>query len=107
MISPSILERSFSEALSANDPGKKFEPECKQLLTHMLSVPMNEGQRVTLRNHPGRGMSCQVGDGEVRHVDSVEFARIVWSIYMGPKGVCEDLRTGLVTRLPEGTTTTR
>ena len=98
-ISPSVLERSFSEALSANDPQQKFAAESKRLLDHMLSAPMHEGQQVTLRHHPGRGMSCQVGDGERLHVDSVEFARIVWSVYMGPKGVSPELRSGLASRL--------
>lgn len=98
-ISPSVLERSFSEALSANDPQQKFAAESKRLLDHMLSAPMHEGQQVTLRHHPRRGMSCQVGNGRPLHVDSVEFARIVWSVYMGPKGVSPELRTGLASRL--------
>lgn len=100
-ISASVLERSFADALAANDPQQKYAAESKRLLDHMLSAPMHEGQRVTLRHHPGRGMSCQVGDGERLHVDGLEFSRIVWSIYLGPKAVSPDLRTGLASRLGE------
>ena len=98
-ISQTILEKSFSASFAENDPENQFTAESKLTLDHMVAAPMKKGQTVTITHLPGNGMTCQVGDGEVLHVPNRAFAHMVWNVYMGPKGVCPTLRTGLVTRL--------
>jgi hypothetical protein len=98
-ISQTILEKSFAASFADNDPEKKFTEESKQTLGHMVAAPMKKGQVVTITHLPGKGMTCQVGDGAALHVPNPEFAHMVWNVYMGPKGVCPTLRTGLVERL--------
>jgi hypothetical protein len=98
-ISQMILEKSFAASFAENDPENKFTAESKLTLDHMVAAPMKKGQTVTITHLPGNGMTCQVGDGQVLHVPNPAFAHMVWNVYMGPKGVCPTLRTGLVTRL--------
>ena len=98
-ISQMILEKSFAASFADNDPENRFTEESKLTLGHMVAAPMKKGQVVTITHLPGKGMTCQVGDGEVLHVANPAFAHMVWNVYMGPKGVCPTLRTGLVTRL--------
>jgi len=98
-ISQTILEKSFAAGFADNDPENKFTEESKQTLGHMIAAPMKKGQTVTITHLPGKGMTCQVDDGAALHVANPEFAHMVWNVYMGPKGVCPTLRTGLVERL--------
>jgi hypothetical protein len=98
-ISQAILEKSFSASFAENDPEGKFTKESELTLGHMVAAPMQKGQIVTITHLPGNGMTCQVGDGPVLHVPNTPFAHMVWNVYMGPKGVCPTLRTGLVDRL--------
>jgi hypothetical protein len=98
-ISQMILEKSFAASFADNDPENQFTAESKLTLDHMVAAPMKKGQTVTITHLPGQGMTCQVGDGQVLHVPNPAFAHMVWNVYMGPKGVCPTLRTGLVTRL--------
>jgi hypothetical protein len=98
-ISQMILEKSFAASFEENDPQQQFTEESKLTLAHMVAAPMKKGQHVTITHLPGKGMTCQVGDGDVLHVPNPAFAHMVWNVYMGPKGVCPTLRTGLVARL--------
>jgi hypothetical protein len=98
-ISQTILEKSFAASFAENDPENKFTKESEQTLGHMVAAPMQKGQTVTITHLPGKGMTCQVGNGAVLEVPNVAFAHMVWNVYMGPKGVCPTLRTGLVERL--------
>jgi hypothetical protein len=98
-ISQMILEKSFAASFAENDPENKFTAESRLTLDHMVAAPMKKGQHVTITHLPGNGMTCQVGDGQVLHVPNPQFAHLVWNVYMGPKGVCPTLRSGLVTRL--------
>jgi hypothetical protein len=98
-ISQMVLEKSFAASFADNDPENKFTKESEQTLSHMVAAPMQKGQTVTITHLPGKGMTCQVGEGAVLEVRNLAFAHMVWNVYMGPKGVCPTLRTGLVERL--------
>ncbi|MBL9082648.1 MAG: chalcone isomerase family protein [Planctomycetales bacterium] len=91
----SILQRSFKEAFAKNDPEGKFAAESKTMLDHMLIAPLCEGETVQITHLPDQGVACSVRGGEPIVVKNLDFAKVVWNVYMGPNGVCKELRRGL------------
>jgi hypothetical protein len=95
----SILQRSFKEAFAKNDPEGKFAAESKTMLDHMLTAPLCEGETVQITHLPDQGVACSVRGGEPIVVKNLDFAKVVWNVYMGPNGVCKELRRGLGEKL--------
>jgi len=94
-----VLRRAFAEALARNDPDNKYPEKIETLLNHMTARPLHKGDRIVLTHMPQSGMACQVCDTSPIAVSDCEFAHLVWKIYMGPQGVCPDIRKGLGSRL--------
>lgn len=98
-ISSAILERSFRETFEKNDPDKKFVVEIQKMLDYMTSTALKKGEHVVITHLPKGGVSVRGRDQEPIVVNNPAFATVVWNVYMGPKGVSEELRTGLGSRL--------
>jgi len=94
-----VLRRAFAEALARNDPDSKHPEKIETLLNHMTARPLHKGDRIVLTHMPRSGVACQVCDTAAITVSDCEFAHLVWKIYMGPQGVCPDIRKGLGSRL--------
>lgn len=101
-ISAAILERSFRETFEKNDPDKKFVTEIQTMLDYMTSSPLKKGEHVVITHLPNSGISVRGRNQDPIVVSNPAFATVVWNVYMGPKGVSDDLRTGLGSRLPKG-----
>ncbi|MGC3969298.1 MAG: chalcone isomerase family protein [Pirellulales bacterium] len=95
----SILQRSFKEAFAKNDPEGKFSAESTTMLEHMLKAPLCEGETVQITHLPNQGVACSVRGQEPVIVKNLDFAKVVWNVYMGPDGVCKELRRGLGQKL--------
>lgn len=95
----SVLERGFQESFAKNDPQGKFAAETKLMLDHMLKAPLCEGESVHITHLPQRGVSVSVRNEAPINVDNLAFAHVVWNVYMGPDGVCKELRRGLGEKL--------
>jgi len=98
-VSQAILERSFRETFEKNDPDKKFVAEIQTMLDYMAGSPLKRGEHVVITHLPNAGVSVRGRNQEPIVVQNPAFATVVWNVYMGPKGVSEDLRTGLGKRL--------
>ena len=98
-ISSAILERSFRETFEKNDPDKKFVAEIQTMLDYMTSTALKKGEHVVITHLPKGGVSVRGRNQEPIVVNNPAFATVVWNVYMGPKGVSEELRTGLGSRL--------
>jgi len=98
-VSAAILERSFRETFEKNDPDKKFVAEIQTMLDYMTSSPLKKGEHVVITHLPNSGVSVRGRNQEPIVVKNPAFATVVWNVYMGPKGVSEELRTGLGSRL--------
>lgn len=98
-ISSAILERSFRETFEKNDPDKKFVVEIQKMLDYMTSTALKKGEHVVITHLPKGGISVRGRNQEPIVVNNPAFATVVWNVYMGPKGVSEELRTGLGSRL--------
>lgn len=95
----SVLERGFQEGFAKNDPQGKFAAETKLMLDHMLKAPLRDGETVHITHLPQRGISVSVRNEAPINVDNLAFAHLVWNVYMGPDGVCKELRRGLGEKL--------
>lgn len=95
----SVLERGFQESFAKNDPEGKFAAETKLMLDHMLKAPLCEGETVQITHLPKQGIRVSVRDEAPINVDNLAFAHVVWNVYMGPDGVCKDVRRGLGQKL--------
>lgn len=95
----SVLERGFQESFAKNDPEGKFAAETKLMLDHMLTAPLCEGETVQITHLPKQGIRVSVRDEAPINVDNLAFAHVVWNVYMGPDGVCKELRRGLGEKL--------
>lgn len=95
----SVLERGFQESFAKNDPAGKFAAETKLMLDHMLTAPLCEGETVQITHLPKQGIRVSVRNEAPINVDSLAFAHVVWNVYMGPDGVCKELRRGLGEKL--------
>lgn len=98
-ISSAILERSFRETFEKNDPDNKFGPEIKTMLDYMTQSPLKKGEHVVITHLPKLGISVRGRNQEPIVVNNPAFATVVWNVYMGPKGVSDELREGLGSRL--------
>lgn len=95
----SVLERGFQESFAKNDPEGKFAAETKVMLDHMLKSPLCEGETVQITHRPKQGIQVSVRNEAPIYVDNLAFAHLVWNVYMGPDGVCKDVRRGLGQKL--------
>lgn len=95
----SVLERGFQESFAKNDPAGKFAAETKLMLDHMLKAPLCEGETVQITHLPKQGIRVSVRNEAPISVDNLAFAHVVWNVYMGPDGVCKDVRRGLGQKL--------
>lgn len=95
----SVLERGFQESFAKNDPEGKFAAETKLMLDHMLKAPLCEGETVQITHLPKQGIRVSVRGEAPINVDNLAFAHVVWNVYMGPNGVCKELRRGLGEKL--------
>lgn len=95
----SVLERGFQESFAKNDPEGKFAAETKLMLDHMLKAPLREGETVQITHLPKQGIRVSVRNEAPINVDNLAFAHVVWNVYMGPDGVCKELRRGLGEKL--------
>ncbi|MCE9606970.1 MAG: chalcone isomerase family protein [Planctomycetia bacterium] len=98
-VSEAVLSRSFRETFEKNDPDKKFVKEIQTMLDYMTSSPLKKGEHVLITHLPQTGVSVRGRNQDPITVDNPAFAEVVWNVYMGPKGVSDELRTGLGTRL--------
>ena len=48
---------------------------------------------------PKQGIQVSVRNEAPINVDNLAFAHVVWNVYMGPDGVCKELRRGLGEKL--------
>jgi hypothetical protein len=90
-----VIRRSFIESLRVNDPYRRYRHYADRMLDHMTSKPLKKGQRITLTHVPQTGLEVRLGEDPPVTITDREFAHMVWQIYMGPKGVCPNLRRGL------------
>jgi hypothetical protein len=90
-----VIRRSFVESLRVNDRHGRFSDHAAKMLDHMTSQPLKKGQRITLTHLPRIGLEVGLGDEPPVTIADRDFAHMVWQIYMGPKGVCPNLRRGL------------
>ncbi|MBA4016387.1 MAG: hypothetical protein C0483_04290 [Pirellula sp.] len=94
-----VLERGFKESFAKNDPEGKFARETEIMLEHMLKSPLCEGETVHITHLPKQGIRVSVRNEAPIDVDNLAFAHVVWNVYMGPDGVCKELRRGLGEKL--------
>lgn len=98
-VSEAVLARSFRETFEKNDPDSKFAAEIQTMLDYMSSSPLKIGEHVVITHLPKSGVSVRGRNQEPITVSNPAFATVVWNVYMGPKGVSKELRTGLGSRL--------
>jgi hypothetical protein len=90
-----ILQKSFQQAFEANDQEGRYAKEIDDLLAHMSARRLQKGDRVTLTHLPRSGVECRVGDEAPWTLRDPRFAEIVWKVFMGPRPVSAEVRSGL------------
>ena len=61
-----------------------------------LVPDVKEGDTMTLAYSPGKGTSLSVDDKELGVFEGKNFAKAVFSIWLGPKPPSEDLKSGML-----------
>ena len=87
------LTKAWTEGFEKNG-GAKLAPKLKQLNDWMGAV--KQGESLMFTYLPGKGVTVAINAKTKGTIDGADFARVMWSIFLGPKPPNEGLKTGLL-----------
>lgn len=95
-VSKSQVADGFSESFENNSPDAKktMTGEIEQFLGAMENI--NEGDEIVLTYVPETGMGLSIGGKDKWKTAAPGFARVLFSVWLGPKPPNEDLKRGLL-----------
>ncbi len=92
---------AFKAAVGKSYPADKFATEFAQLTEAVGNTAAKKGDQVTMLYAPGTGVRIQIVGKVDLTVKSPAFAQAIWEVYLGPKPLDENMKKGLVSRLPK------
>ncbi len=97
-VSRSQLADAFAESFENNTPDAKktMKAEIDQFLSALS--PVNDGDQMVLTYVPGTGTTVAINGNEHLTTAAPEFARVLFSVWLGPKPPNPDLQKGLLGR---------
>ena len=91
---------AFRTAIRLNYSAPRFEAELTTLIQAFQPHAIKKGDHLWLTHVPGVGLDCNLVGKAQFMVKDVPFARAVWEMYLGERNIDEDIKKGLVGRLP-------
>ena len=87
------LVDAWTEGFEKNG-GEKLSGQLKQLNSWMTEV--HEGESLMLTYVPGKGVTVAVNAKTKGTIEGADFAKVMWSIFLGPKPPNAGLKSGLL-----------
>lgn len=98
-VSGDDIAEAFRIAVRQNYPSPTFDDEVNRLVEKIREIAFKKGDHIYLTHQPGIGLRCQViGRGDFT-IESPEFSRAIWDIYLGANNLGEGIKKGLTSRL--------
>jgi hypothetical protein len=103
-----VLERDLSSrtileamrtAVAAQGNGDKFAGEFAQLDAAFGDAVANKGDHFSMFYQPGGMLKIQLVNKVELSINSVEFSKAIWGIYLGNRPIDDRIKAGLTSRL--------
>jgi hypothetical protein len=93
------LAEAVEKAIHKARGDDAFTDELKVLAETMKALALKKGDHVRLTNVPKKGIECDIAGKKQVVIESSDFSRAIWEIYLGKKNIDDDLKKALVSRL--------
>jgi hypothetical protein len=98
-VAGSDVAASFTEAIRNNYPAPAYQAEVRLLTDILGSVKIEKGDQILLTHIPNVGLQCELVGKTQRLIKNKDFPKAIWDIYLGPKNLGPEIKTGLTSRL--------
>jgi hypothetical protein len=95
------MAEAFKNTLRANHPEPAFDEEVKSVAELLRGQTAHKGDEIWFSHVPKVGFHCRSSGGMLHLVRNVEFSKAVWENYFGKHNVGEQVKQGLLSRLPK------
>jgi hypothetical protein len=93
------LADAVEKAIHKGRGDDAFPVELNSLRDTMKAMQLRKGDNIRLTNVPKKGITCDVAGKKQLLIESSDFSRAVWEIYLGKKNIDDDIKKALVSRL--------
>ena len=94
------MASSFISLLRANHPEPQFKDEAQALAQLLRDTAIRKGDQVWFTHLPKVGFQCKTSAGAQHLIKNVEFSKAIWENYLGRFNVGDNVKQGLIARLP-------
>ena len=95
------MAEAFTTILRSNHPEPAFDEEVKTVAKILRGQTARKGDEIWFTHVPKVGFQCKASGGMMHLVRNVEFSKAVWENYFGKNNVGENVKQGLLSRLPK------
>jgi hypothetical protein len=92
---------AFTTMVRSNHPEPQFAEEVKTVAEILRGRTAKKGDEIWFTHVPKVGFQCESTGGMKHLVRNVEFSKAVWENYFGKHNVGENVKQGLLSRLPK------
>lgn len=98
-VSPRDMSSAVHKSITANYSESDFPVELKKFVRFLNDNPVKRGDHAMITHLPGKGVTFEIVGKNSITIENLKFSRAIWDIYLGPRNLGPEIKTGLVSRL--------
>jgi hypothetical protein len=95
------MAEAFTEIFRANHPEPAFNEEVEAVAKILRNQTAHKGEEIWFTHVPKTGFHYKTSEGGSHLIRNVEFSKAVWRNYFGENNAGENVKRGLLSRLPK------